>query len=342
MTVLTTHYMPDITPSEFHPKRKDLSKEALETLITAEVQYNKMLGYPTKRISLTPVLPNLITSTDEVTIFASQSHIQSKDSFYLLSKPMSNKNKISNSGSRNNYKKKLTGDAHCRGTRIVINSTFTAGGLLSPIFVVVYGCSEEEMPNDDILTIKVPGLTVGSDQDVYSNGMGFLTFVKGKHSKDLNDDNNNVDAEEEVNMESKEARIAALYRSLVYYPFISHIRKSCYGWEPTDDDDKVPDALPAVSWMDGANRQLKEITKEERLAEEEKLKITITKHSATRTVVEQAADAGPMFKGMKCNVKQMDSPNASINRVYRFIEDEINNMHDDGVLCLPLHKKRLF
>ena len=183
--------------------------------MTVENQYNKLLGHPTKCVSLTPVLPNLITSTDEVTIFASQSQFQSKDSFHIVSKPMSNKNKLSSSGSRNNYKK-MTGDAHCRGTRIVINSTFTAGGLSAPIFVVVYGCSGDEMPDNDILTMKVPGLTVGSDQDVYSSGMGFLTFIRGKHSKDINDEEDDENDHEETNTNSKEARIAALYCSLVY------------------------------------------------------------------------------------------------------------------------------
>ena len=105
MTVLTTHYLPDITPSEFHPKKKDMSKEAIDTLTVVETQYNRMLGNPSKKSTLTPVLPNLVTSTDEVTIFASQSQIQSKDSFYLVSKPMSNMNKLSSIGSRNDYKK---------------------------------------------------------------------------------------------------------------------------------------------------------------------------------------------------------------------------------------------
>ena len=162
---------------------------------------------------------------------------------------MSNKNKLSSSGSRNNYKKKLIGDAHCRGTRIVINSTFTVGGLSSPIFVVLHSLSEEEMSDDDILTLKVPSLTVGSDQDVYSNSFGFPSFVKRKHSKEQNEDDDNIelDDNDENNIESKEARVVSLYCTLVYHLFIAHIRKSCHGWEPTNEDDKVPDDLCAVA-----------------------------------------------------------------------------------------------
>ena len=89
LTVITTHYIPDITPSEYHAKRKDVLKEELSTLIVAETCYNKMIGNPSKRVQLTPVLPNLVTSTDKVTIFASQSMIESKDSYYVESKPTS-------------------------------------------------------------------------------------------------------------------------------------------------------------------------------------------------------------------------------------------------------------
>ena len=65
----------------------------------------------------------------------------------------------------------------------------------SPLFVVVYGLSEHELPEDEMITIQVPGLTIGSDQDVYSVGVGFLTFVVSKHQDDMgvvdNDSNAN-------------------------------------------------------------------------------------------------------------------------------------------------------
>ena len=100
---------------------------------------------------LIPVLPNLITSTDEVTVFATPSVVHEKDSYYLVAKPTELKNEMSDSASRNHYKRKQTGDAHCHGCRIVINCTFTAGGLSSPLFVAVYGLSNEEMPGDEIV-----------------------------------------------------------------------------------------------------------------------------------------------------------------------------------------------
>ena len=44
------------------------------------------------------------------------------------------------------------------------------------------------MPNDEIVTLEVPELTVAANQDIYLNGKGYLTFVKGKHPNDDIDD----------------------------------------------------------------------------------------------------------------------------------------------------------
>ena len=352
IAVLCTHYLPDVDPSPYHPKRKDLSKEALNTLLMVEKQFNRIIGNPSKSVTLIPILPNLITSTDEVTIFASSSPIHNKDSFYVVSKPSYSKNEVCSSASRNNYRRTITGDAHCRGLRIVINCTFTAGGLSAPLFVVVYGMSMEEMPFDDIVILEVPGLTVGSDVDVYSTGKGFLTFVRGKSDNEEDDQHtegtpqqpNDID-ENGTSVPSKEAKIASLYRKLVYHPFIKHIRMTKYGWNP-ELEPEVPDSLQAASWMDGANGQIKEITKEEQLKEEHQLKITCMKHSAARTVVEQAADAGPMFKGMKCSVKQGEQPNSCTSPIYQYLEQSFIELSDTStdpcktnIVILPNHKK---
>ena len=40
---------------------------------------------------------------------------------------------------------------------------------------------------EEMITFRVPGLTIGSDQDVYSNGFGYITFVRGKHEDDIRD-----------------------------------------------------------------------------------------------------------------------------------------------------------
>ena len=76
-----------------------------------------------------------MTTTDEVTIFAS-STINKKDEFYLEARPEEIKNPSVDSGKRNLYTYTSVGNAHCRGDCIVINSTFTTGGIAAPILLL--------------------------------------------------------------------------------------------------------------------------------------------------------------------------------------------------------------
>ena len=73
---------------------------------------------------------------------------------------------------------------------------------------------------------EVSGLNIGSDQDIYSTGIGDLTFVRGVHTDDTQNqvtvDNN------EVPIYCNETRIAEKYRELIYHPFIDHIRRTRY------------------------------------------------------------------------------------------------------------------
>ena len=145
----------------------------------------------------------------------------------MTAKPNEIKNEQCHSGARNVYKTKLTGDSHCRGVRMVVNSTFTAGGLSAPIFVCVYGLSYDEMPKDGMICLEIPGLYSGSHQNIYSNGVGFLVFVRGNNSRSdtqVNTVDDTIDLEG-VNQEyvlhddevrySKESIVAQMYRSKV-------------------------------------------------------------------------------------------------------------------------------
>ena len=346
MTVGVSHFLPDINPTVYHPKKKNLSEESALLWNLVESYYNKMIGDESNSTKLLPVLPNLVTSTDKITIFATSSIVNGKESFYVVARPQPNTVTKPDSGSRNNYKKEMSGDQHCRGIRIVINSTFTAGGLSSPIFVSVYGLTADEMPGDEIITIPVPGLTVGSHQDVYSTGTGYVTFVRGSdehENTDHENDNDNIFTVP-IPTESKESRVAQIYREKVYHPFIQHIRKTKYGWDGNTDN--ILDHLQAVSWMDGANAQIKKITSNESLKIEEKMKVTICKHLASRTAVEQAADCGPMFKLMKRIVKEMDVPHAGYDSIFKYLEEQIDSLmhqtstNQNQILILSAHKKQ--
>ena len=70
------------------------------------------------------------------------------------------------------------------------------------------------------------------------------------------------------------------------------------------------------------------------------------KHGAARTVVEQVADAGPMFKGMKLSVKTSNQPNSSTSPIFLHLEitlselaEAINDPTDTKVVVSAHHKR---
>ena len=87
MIVGTTHFFPDVERTRFHPKKKDLNHRSLEMWNLVEDSYNKMLGTSEGKKELLPVLPNMLTTSDEVTIFATTSMVNNKESLYIAAKP---------------------------------------------------------------------------------------------------------------------------------------------------------------------------------------------------------------------------------------------------------------
>ena len=83
--------------------------------------------------------------------------------------------------------------------------------------------------------------------------------------------------------------------------------------------------------MDGCASQLKLITSEENMKQESALKITVCKHSAARTAVEQAADTGAMFKEMKRIINNTENPHASNSSIYRILDQSISSLHPSVV-----------
>ena len=129
-------------------------------------------------------------------------------------------------------------------------------------------------------------------------------------------------------------------KETVYHPFISNICQTQYDY---NSQGPIPDTLQAVSWMDGANGQLKLITSEENILLEKELKITCRKHLAARTATEQAADAGPNFKLMKKEIKAMNNLHLSLNPVLLHLQQVFEQLEcdeNDQVVKLKSHKKK--
>ena len=353
MVVLTTHFV-NAKPSIFHSKHKEISKNPLYKLLTK--LNKKSLGVKLNEEqleSLTYVLPNLITSTDECSLFITNQKILNKISWYFSVRPNRHSSSSIDSSRRDNFTTDLHGDAHLRGLRISLNNTFTAGGQCAPIFACIFGLKPKEMPRDEIVVCRCKGLVAASNVNG-SMDDGFVVFIRGKFEtvserEDLShqdDTNTQTPTQNDIPSPlSKESRVAEIYRNKVYYPFIKRIRTDHYEMS-NDNSTKIPDNLTAVSWMDGCRGQLKLTTTEKVLETEKALKIITNKHSAARTAVEQAADVGPMFKMMKATIKKMTPSNTETSAVYHRLSKMLENLQDlsdpnnGRVVILPLHKKQ--
>ena len=197
-------------------------------------------------------------------------------------------------------------------------------------------------------------MTSGSHQDIFSQGVGYLCFVRSnKEEEEVStaDDSNEIEELDthntdsiDISSKSVESLQTELYRKLIFHPFVEKIRKTCYGYD--GNEECIPTELTAVSWCDGCGTQLNPITSENNMKIEKKLKIVCNKHSAARTAVEQAADTGSMFKSLKSLLKKMEVPTISNNSIYHYLFNTIESMSpskvgpsDQDVICMPSFKK---
>ena len=180
MVVATQHFI-NAKPSVFHSKHADIKKNSLYILLN-ELN-KKTLGVKLNQNQLeelTYVLPHLITSTDEFSLFITNQIINNKVSWYFTARPSARLKPKVSSDRRDCYSTDLHGDAHLRGLRITLNNTFTAGGQCAPIFACVFGLKLSEMPCDEIIICKVKGLVAASNVNG-SMDIGFIVFIRGKY-----------------------------------------------------------------------------------------------------------------------------------------------------------------
>ena len=282
MTCAVTHFIPieNWKGTPYYLKIiPDSQDEHCLLWYLCQVAYDNMMGADVEMnnyfyVFLVPVLPHMTTSTDETTFFISKYIIHNKPSWYLMVRPVGDDANRIGSQYRNAYSTNMHGDSHLRGLRVVLNQTFTAGGTTAPTWITIYGFNELEMPFNDIVVIEVPGLCTAGDQCL-SQQIGYICFVRGKGEIDTTPDLPETveeDDDDHLSILSKESRVAKIYRERVYHPFITKLRQIYYNYEENEDE-PVPDWLTAVSWMDGANAQLKLMTTETCLEKEQKMKI---------------------------------------------------------------------
>ena len=278
--------------------------------------------------------------------------INGKELWYFTCRPNNKSKPHIDSNKRDTFCTDLSGDAHHRGLRITLNNTFTASGMCAPVFACVYGLTASEMPGDEIVYRPIKGLVAGSGQ-TGNMQEGYVVFVRGKYETleefQAKEKKKNSPVVARTTLQStpkkmsKEARVAKLYRDLIYYPLIKHIRTAYYGM---DQEGAIPDNLTAISWMDSCYGQLKVITNEDLLKIEKDLKIICNKHNAGRTGTEQSADVGPSFKNLRIALKNMPpllkSNSPILKRITKLLEklENRDNPESTQIVILSNAKKQ--
>ena len=88
---------------------------------------------------------------------------------------------------RSAYTNESSSTDSLRGFRIRHSTTFNAVGNAAPIYATVYGLGEDELPSatcpTGVLTIPIPGLCFGGNQDCSNETIGFLVFLRSTKKK---------------------------------------------------------------------------------------------------------------------------------------------------------------
>ena len=172
MAVAASHFFKAPFKKEYHTPYEAMTEGSKQMFNLVKSQYKS-------DESLVHVLPQLVTMTDELTVFATVGKINLKEDYYMSIKPEPG-TKLPPSYTRSTYTTDKQGDRHCHGVHVVINNQFSASGQVAPIAATIYGLSRREMlGNDDIVFIPIPGLVRGADQNNCDETKGLIMFVRG-------------------------------------------------------------------------------------------------------------------------------------------------------------------
>ena len=166
--------------------------------------------------------------------------------------------------------------------RVKLSYKFTGAGTMAPIFISVLVLNDRELPQDQCVPVKIPGLCVGGGGVTVDNkGYGILMFMRGDKGMDK--------------------RRYQVYRDEVLLPFIRETRKDFGDWV---EGTPIPEDLKAVSWCDGDLAQIDNIVSDESLSLYRENMVCANKKNAARSGTEQAADLTKTFKIMQALQKQ--------------------------------------
>eukprot|EP00978_Attheya_sp_CCMP212_P042288 scaffold255283_cov67-Attheya_sp.AAC.1 len=237
--------------------------------------YSMLKAFHGQDVPLRSVKPYFILSTDDTVSYVFEGKGEEQDAFVLVGMH-SNQDKHTRSQYHIDNSKKMS------GLRVKLTYTFTATGLMAPVFVTVSGLTAAELPVETcpsgILALEIEGLMVaGGGVTIGAQGSGYLVFIRNDEDQD------------------KDKKRVRFYRDKVLLPFINGLRRQFHGWcegTPLTDEDAT------VSWCDGDNAQIQSIISEDAVTIYDMYRITGMKQNAARTGTEQAADLARVFPAM--------------------------------------------
>ena len=94
--------------------------------------------------------------------------------WYLFAKPTDNNTNNMDFNRCDNYSTNLSGDIHCRGLCVTLNTTFTADIRCVPTFVCVYSLTALEMPGDEIIIIPIKDGCIIKSEQIYQGRLHFI------------------------------------------------------------------------------------------------------------------------------------------------------------------------
>ena len=251
-------------------------------------------------------------TTDDTVQFIFDGKGESQDQFRLVAT-----NSLKKAGTRSKYRNNDTNNMN--GLRVKLTYTFCGAGMMASIFISVLGLNEREMPDDDCISLTIPGLCVGGGGvTVGSKECGTLLFMRGDSGSDK--------------------KRYQIYRDKVLIPFVKKLRTEFGDWM---DGTPVPEEQRVVSWCDGDLAQIDNIVSEDSLAIYEGNLISTCKQNAARSGTEQWADLIKVFPNMQKAQKPISVSDVCVDlhHLKRLVSKELQNLSDVGKLKLKPSKK---
>jgi len=301
-------------PSASHPMRENPGTKGAQEL---ERLVSKYYG----NAPVYTIHPSLINNTDDTKMYTCKTAMgrgQAKGN-YVFTAHQSSLKVQQNSP-------KVRDDAPVVANGVSVKPTFTlsAGGFVAPFYVTVYGLTERELPREKtpsgIRIVPIEGFCVGSLVDLrHVNARGYVVLCRA-----------------DVDAESVSMRNFLHYHQEIYLKqHVDVIREVAFDY---DSNMEVDDYLESYGSFDGATDQLSAVTQKEIMGLSRSRRNTMVKHNKSRSMREQPADCGDIFKLLKFQ----DKITSSEHQPSQFLANKINatftRLQNEGIVYLG--KKR--